>query len=528
MNRRDLLKLLAVIPITLGAKELYQNIKAKSINTNLNFRGMATGHKIRDYKQSSLPTEITTEKVETLIVGSGISALTAAWKLISSNYKGKITLVLGPEKFGNSADTQINNKLYPTGAHYLPIQNEETKHTKEILKFFNVITKDSDKKLPTYNNEYLVSSPMERVLIDKIWHEGIHDISPDIERFNKEIESYKNKIGKDNKKLFAIPSVLSSEDLIELDSISFKNWLDKNNYIDENLLLYLDYCCKDDYGVGIEQTSAWAGIHYFAGRTGECKNMEKETILTWENGNAFLAKKMFDYVSDKISIIEGSVLNLNKNKSALILQDDGQYKNIIFKNVIVSTPLHVVNYLFKEPIIPKELIPKQSIWIVSNFLFKELPTDIYGGCDLAYDNVIKNSNHLGFIASDNIGLDRSMENKVLTTYFCLPGGDIKETRKKLLTMSKEEYFELASKDLVLAYGEKIFNLIESVEVNIRGHAMSFPEVGFRKRRKELLEKMNKLESFDIYFAHSDISSISIFEEASWWGYKVAEKILNNT
>lgn len=68
-------------------------------------------------------------------------------------------------------------------------------------------------------------------------------------------------------------------------------------------------------------------------------------------------------------------------------------------------------------------------------------------------------------------------------------------------------------------------LISSIDVNIRAHAMSYPEVGFMERRDNLLKEMSKLEDFGIYFAHSDISSISIFEEASWWGYSAAQKIL---
>ena len=31
---------------------------------------------------------------------------------------------------------------------------------------------------------------------------------------------------------------------------------------------YLDYCCRDDYGAGAAQVSAWAGLHYFASRHG--------------------------------------------------------------------------------------------------------------------------------------------------------------------------------------------------------------------------------------------------------------------
>ncbi len=524
MNRRDLLKILALIPVTLGAKEVFKAVTKKDIKANLNYVGMKQGHAIRDAKFQ--PENIEMGGIfDVLIIGSGIAALTAAWKLVSGGYSGKIGMILGPEKFGNSSDIEINNKFYPTGAHYLPIQNEETYHTKEILKFFNIITDGHDTKEPTYNDEYLVTSPMERVLFNKEWHEGIYQKNEVVEKFFAEIEKYKNKIGKDNKKLFSIPSVFSSSDLDELDSISFKDWLIKNNFKDKVLEEHLNYCCKDDYGVDIEKTSAWAGIHYFAGRTGECKNMKHETIMTWKNGNAFLSKKIFDYIKNKVEIIDGSVLNINKDKELLVIENNGVAKKIKAEKLILSTPLHMINYLFKETIISKELIPNHAIWVVSNFLFKELPTDIYQGCDIAYDNIIQESDNLGYIYSDNLGLDISMENKVLTTYFCMPSDNLKDARRNLLKMSKEEYLDLAMKDLIHAYGEKVFNLISSVEVNIRAHAMSFPEVGFKSRRNKLINEMRKIEKNGIYFAHSDISSISIFEEASWWGYSAAKNIM---
>ena len=229
--------------------------------------------------------------------------------------------MIGPEKFGNSSDIKINNQFYPTGAHYLPIQNEETYHTKEMLKFFHIITEGENTKEPTYNDEYLVTSPMERVLFKKEWHEGIYEKNETVDRFFKEIEKHKNTLGKDKKKLFSIPSVLSSRDLKELDSISFKDWLSHNHFNDKVLEDHLNYRRKDDYGMGIEHVSAWAGIHYFAGRTGECKNMKHETILTWKNGNAFLSKKIFEYIKDKVEIIEGSVFNISKEKELLVVGD---------------------------------------------------------------------------------------------------------------------------------------------------------------------------------------------------------------
>ena len=62
---------------------------------------------------------------------------------------------------------------------------------------------------------------------------------------------------------------------------------------------YLDYCCRDDYGAGSAEVSAWAGLHYFASRHGfrapgdEARGGEgSEGVLTWPEGNAWLAERL--------------------------------------------------------------------------------------------------------------------------------------------------------------------------------------------------------------------------------------------
>jgi hypothetical protein len=42
-------------------------------------------------------------------------------------------------------------------------------------------------------------------------------------------------------------------------------WCAQDGYTAQ-LLNYIDYCCRDDFGLGIKEVSAWAGIHYFAAR----------------------------------------------------------------------------------------------------------------------------------------------------------------------------------------------------------------------------------------------------------------------
>src|SRR6185295_8716841 len=82
-----------------------------------------------------------------------------------------------------------------------------------------------------------------------------------------------------------------------LDTLTFASWLDREGLHDAQLRWLLDYCCRDDYGAGIASVSAWAGLHYFAARHGfhplaGDEGGERDGLLTWPEGNAFLARAM--------------------------------------------------------------------------------------------------------------------------------------------------------------------------------------------------------------------------------------------
>ena len=88
------------------------------------------------------------------------------------------------------------------------------------------------------------------------------------------MEELKNTRGKDGRRAFAIPMELSSRDpeWRALDRIPFSKWLTDHGFTAPTLHWLANYATRDDYGMDYDQTSAWAGLHYFACRTGEAAN----------------------------------------------------------------------------------------------------------------------------------------------------------------------------------------------------------------------------------------------------------------
>ena len=83
-----------------------------------------------------------TKKIKTscLIIGGGISGISSAYELSKAHQDDYILLDLEDHLGGNSHSGKNKDKVYPWGAHYLPIPGDDAIYTKELLKDLGVIT----------------------------------------------------------------------------------------------------------------------------------------------------------------------------------------------------------------------------------------------------------------------------------------------------------------------------------------------------------------------------------------------------
>src|SRR5690606_36178 len=256
---------------------------------------------------------------------------------------------------GNSLGKQNQYSKYPVAAHYLPLPNHSNKNLIDFLHESNIITGFSKDGTPIYDESQLCFTPHDRLFIHNYWQEGIiqnYGLSEEdqqaFEMFDKKMQFYKDARGKDGSFAFDIPLHQSSKDeeCAKLDQLTFKDWLLANNLNNPELFTYLNYCCKDDYGIGIDKVSAWAGIHYFCSR----KNTQNE-VLTWPEGNYFIAKKFLPYTENKTykNVLVYSVKTA-KNKVELLVYDDRLKTStkIIANKVILATPQFVNKYILEN------------------------------------------------------------------------------------------------------------------------------------------------------------------------------------
>lgn len=535
MKRRTFLGSLGALGLTSCQRWLWPHP-----SVSIHRPGMDAGHGLRDHR--ALPDATETLRCDALIVGSGAAGLSAAYKLAREGWTN-LLLVEGPEPGGNTAGEVLGGVACPTGAHYLPLVSQESTHVREMLADLGIIRSGTFSATPEYDERVLVHPQQERLRVGKQWHEdllpaGIMDDSERM-RFLGLITTLRDTKGTDGKRIFTIPVELASQDpqWRVLDTLSFHDWLMRENFRDTQLHWYANYACRDDYGCDYRHTSAWAGLHYFASRNGQAANAEAGSVLTWPDGlnglMQVLRTRLLAHAPQ--AILPGFAAQVRETRSgveALIVQmRDGAPRalRVEARRAICAMPLHVAQHVvagINDYGFRREELPAHAPWLVANFLLRRFPAE-EGNLPLAWDNVVRTESKdgLGYVvATHQLIRVAKPEHTVFTAYRALSSQTPEAARNWMLTASDQDLLDLAASDLLAVYGQALWPLVEQVSIHLRGHAMASPTPGFLSNRS-----LQSLRTHDgrILFAHSNLSGYSVFEEAAWWGYRRAGDLLGH-
>ncbi len=527
MRRRDFV--LTSAALAAGSAGLFMG--AQRMQASVDYPGHAEGHWLRDMR--ALPETLESVETEVLVAGGGIAGLTALWQLTKRGVRD-VLLVSGPEHHGNSAAGRDGGLVFPTGAHYLPLPSMESRHVREMLAEFGIIQKDPYGIRPTFDERYVVHGPSERVFYRSAWQEGYlptDDVAAgervQHKRFYELVSQYGNARGSDGRRAFCVPLQLSSADerFRALDRITFSAWVDSVGLSAPTLRWYLNYCCRDDYGRHATEISAWAGLHYFCSREGQAANAERGAVLTWPQGLAALATQLESAARFERPWSHASVASLRTvgdKVEAVVVMPQGRSVRVKARRAIAAMPLFVLQHVLADAasygFVGSRDVPAYAPWLVSNFLMHAFPEE-HAGIGLAWDNVVYDEPGLGYVVSTHQDIRMSRpERTAFTAYHALSDMTPDVARRWLEQASEKELLEMASKDLRLAYGWRLPLCVDRVAITVRGHAMAVPRPGFLSVPGRLA--LRKAQG-PVFFAHSDLSGLSLFEEAAWWGYRAA-------
>ncbi|HZS05974.1 MAG TPA: FAD-dependent oxidoreductase [Blastocatellia bacterium] len=493
------------------------------------------GHRLRDGLRVAVSAD-KWERKRVVIVGGGVAGLTAAWRLLNSGCSDFVLLELEAVPGGTARSGASPVISYPWGAHYLPVPMKENAALLGLLDEMGMTEGRAEDGSPVVAEQYLCRDPEERVFYRGRWYEGLYlragasaeDLAQ-LDRFNAEINRWVAWRDGRGRRAFAIPVATASDDaeVTALDKVSMAGWLDQRGFSSPRLRWFIEYGCRDDYGLVLENTSAWAGLFYFAARM-QKPGHETQPFMTWPEGNGRLVAHLYGRAKSQVrtGLAVTEIIPTDpdgKSGADVIAVDHGGSAAVGFhaERVIFAAPHFLAPYVIR----PWRESPPAHVaefhygsWMVANLHLKERPES--RGFPLAWDNVLYDSPALGYVvATHQRGLDRGPT--VFTYYYPLAETDQKAARNKLLSADCTEWADVVLSDLQRAHPE-IRGLVTRLDVMRWGHAMISPRPGFvwSSARREAAKPHR-----GIHFAHSDLSGVALFEEAFDQGSRAADEVL---
>lgn len=490
----------------------------------------ALGHALRDGK---LPPVSGTSEAGIVIVGGGISGLSAARQLQRKGISDFVLLELESRAGGNAISGQNEISAYPWGAHYVPIAGSDSMEVAKLFEELGVITGHDATGQPVYNEEYLCGDPMERLFLHGRWQEGfvpqlgVSDSEQrTIDSFFAEMHRFQNLRGSDGRRAFTIPLDLSSGDaeFTRLDQISMADYLRAKGWLDcTPLRWYVNYCCRDDYGAGLEKISAWAGIHYFASRDANAANAQNYAVVTFPEGNGWFVHQLQSASAANVRS-SCAVWNVETQGDFVFVDYFDAAKQRSFRLKAEGVVWAAPHFIAQRVIRPLREQPAggatYSPWMVANLTLDALPAG--KGMDLSWDNVIFDSNSLGYVVATHQNVLRVPRRTVLTYYQPLDEDEPAVARQKALARTYDEWCDMILADLSEAHPD-LADQVTHLDVWLWGHAMVRPVPGYiwGTARTQMQQAAGQ-----IVFAHSDLSGIAIFEEAYTRGVRAADVLLD--
>ncbi|MCX9155893.1 FAD-dependent oxidoreductase [Niveibacterium sp. 24ML] len=470
--------------------------------------------------------------LDVLVVGAGVGGLSAAWWLAAQGVDDWLVCEMGAAPGGNAQAARNAVSEFPLGAHYLPLPTRESVTLRRLLAELGAIEGDPYVARPRYAETLLCAAPLERLFRFGQWQDGIipdagltRSERAQMQRFLALMGEFKQNRG--GGKGFCLPMGQSvrDADLLALDGLTFAAWLAKQGFDAAPLLWYADYACRDDYGAGLHEVSAWAGIHYFASRDGEAEASADDVVLTTPGGNGWLTAGLARLAGDRIRT-DRAVRRVSKEKHGWRVEVEdsrtGSLDVYDAKSVIWAAPLFIAPRVI-EGLPDAAQDHARSIdyapWVMAQLSIARSPREA-PGVPRAWDNVIYGSRSLGFVDASHQALSAAQAPTVWTWYHALTGAPTPALRRRLLELGREHWARMALAELAPAYPDLI-DSVERIDCVRYGHAMAKPLPGFLTARgRHWFAQGDGL----LQFAHADVSGFSVFEEAHARGVAAAERI----
>ncbi len=503
LTRREFLLALGTAPALIGLSQKTQRAIAGGFVED----DSTAGHQLRDGASFARAREERTKSV--CIVGGGMGGLSAGWRLDKLGIRDWLVLELGSEPGGNSRGGQNAVSRFPWGAHYLPVPGKDAEFVRELCRELGLLDAAGN-----WDERTLCHSPQERLWQHGRWHEGLEPVDglPRAEReqfarFDAMLHEFRNTGA------FHVPMANTiarldrslQQKMRALDAQSADAWMKVQGFTSPALRWWMEYGTRDDYGASLQQASAWAAVHYFAGR-----EADEQGPLTWPEGNHYLVKQLAARAGARV-IAGAPAYRVERRNNKWLVRTPTL--DVVCDVVIWAAPLFVMPRVVDNVQLP--VATEYAPWVVANLTLERWPAE--RGASPSWDNVIYDSASLGYVVATHQNLGETGPRTVFTWYHAVVDRPAADARKWMQATPWTWWRDYILSDLERAHPD-IRKVVSRIDVRRWGHAMARPVPGMLQR-VDTLQKWKPAPR--LFVAHADLSSLSIFEEAQWHGVQAA-------
>ncbi|MGJ7581827.1 FAD-dependent oxidoreductase [Variovorax sp. RHLX14] len=488
------------------------------------------GHAWRDGAGRGLAPSVV-RRARVVVAGGGVAGLAAARALRLRGEDDFVLLELEDAAGGNSRGGMVDGIACPLGAHYLPVPGDDAHEVQDLLEELGLRRRVAGRWI--YDERHLCHSPQERLFFRGAWQDGLLPLQDVGALTLAQYRSFARRVVELQRDLrFAMPMLRApvTPDLLALDAVDFAGWLDREGFDDPHLRWYLGYCCRDDYGAGAAQVSAWAGLHYFASRhgfhvpeaDGSSEGGADDAVLTWPEGNGWLTRRMAAPLGDRLRTGQAVTRIAETRHGVEVDVFDIASRTLVrwqAERCIVALPIFIAARVVENP--PEFLRNAASHlryapWLVAN-LHLGAPLADRPGAAPSWDNVVYGTRGLGYVDARHQMLDPTPQATVLSWYRPLGPSDHDGAngRRELLERPWSGWRDELLAELSVPHPD-LAQRTKRIEIARYGHAMAIPSPGGLGR----LQSSGGVgrSAGRLAFAHADWSGYSVFEEAFTRGH----------
>ncbi len=431
------------------------------------------------------------DKVEIAIVGGGIAGLAAANMLQTKSWK---LFELSDRMGGTSGAGQFEGIRFSQGAHYdLDYPAYYGEEVLKLLESLDVIIYQPWNKIWSFvDQQHMIPyTRRQHCYVDGEIRSDLIPDGPEKDIFMKLMTSFTDQM--------PLPTRLIKPELRHLNDLTFEDYLLQNMELSPDLKRQISYHMMDDYGAGISQVSALAGIHYFA-----CRPYYREEVNLFSppHGNDYFVQKLVKPLSSDNILTNHLVRKIEETPDGFQLEilDINNQQVIVQKaeQVIYAGQKHALKYIYPDQ--SKFFNFEQAPWMVVNFITNQEKGN-YGYWQNEF--LGENEAFLGFVDSSVQAQGILNGKRVFTGYYCLKPADrnylttIEENKTRIIKETKG-YIEAMLRNKIKP---------EAAFIQVMGHAMPIPKPGY------LFNDVNDHPQAKIKFAGVDNGRLPLLFEA---------------